>query len=42
MPISWKTEPGERNNLAAKQPELRDELIEAWFAYAEEVDVALD
>ncbi len=35
-------DPGERNDLSAEQPGLRDELVAALFAYAEEVDVALD
>jgi arylsulfatase A-like enzyme len=35
-------DPGERNNLSTERLGLRDELIAAWFSYAEEVGVALD
>ena len=35
-------DPGERNDFSTERPDLRDELIAAWFAYAEEVGVALD
>ena len=35
-----ESDPFERNDLSAQQPELTGELIDAWYRYAEDVGVA--
>jgi len=36
-----ETDPGEQQDLSARHPEIRSELIEGWEAYAERVGVVL-
>ena len=36
-----ENDPFERNDLSAEHPELTQELIDAWYRYAEDVGVAM-